>query len=66
MSGVSSQVTICPKCDKPAWAPYGMKVTGKYGQVYSYLVYRHRARAITVLFGSREQCGVGVESLLQV
>ena len=33
--------TICPKCGKPAWAPYTMKVVGKYGQVYQYNVYRH-------------------------
>jgi hypothetical protein len=35
------QATICPKCGKPSWAPYTMKVVGKYGQTYSYLVYRH-------------------------
>ena len=34
-------VIVCPKCGKSAWAPYQMKVTGKYGQVYTYEVYRH-------------------------
>ena len=33
--------TICPKCSKPAWAPYVMVVTGKYGQKYYYQVFRH-------------------------
>lgn len=33
--------TICPKCGKPSWAPYTMKVTGKGGGVYRYRVYRH-------------------------
>lgn len=32
---------ICPKCGKPAWAPYVMQVTKKYGQRYKYRVYRH-------------------------
>ena len=31
----------CPKCHKPAWAPYVMEVTKKYGQVYHYQVFRH-------------------------
>lgn len=33
--------TVCPKCHEPAWTPYQSKVTRKYGEVYSYLVYRH-------------------------
>gem|GEM_PF-3603946 len=41
LSGVSSHVTICPKCGKSSWAPYVMQVRGKYGQVYTYKVYRH-------------------------
>ena len=32
---------ICPKCGKPAWAPYVMKVVGKYGATYEYQIYRH-------------------------
>jgi hypothetical protein len=32
---------ICPKCGKPAWAPYIMRVTGKYGATYEYQIYRH-------------------------
>ncbi|MGD0396594.1 MAG: hypothetical protein ABSB26_06760 [Nitrososphaerales archaeon] len=38
---MGSQVVICPKCGKSAWAFYVMSVTGKYGQVYRYKVYRH-------------------------
>ncbi|HEV2225694.1 MAG TPA: hypothetical protein VGR56_02685 [Nitrososphaerales archaeon] len=38
---MSSQVTICPKCGKPSWAPYVMTLVKKYGQVYSYRDYRH-------------------------
>jgi hypothetical protein len=38
---MDKEPTICPKCGKPAWAPYLMAVTKKYGQVYRYEVYRH-------------------------
>ena len=41
MKQSSPKLIICPKCGKPAWAPYLMTVTKKYGQVYSYQVYRH-------------------------
>lgn len=34
-------ITVCPKCHKAAWRPYLMRVRGKYGATYSYLVYRH-------------------------
>ena len=36
-------MVVCPKpgCHLPAWAPYLMTVKGKYGQVYTYQVYRH-------------------------
>lgn len=35
------KLTVCPKCGKPAWAPYVMQVRGKYGQLYRYQVFRH-------------------------
>lgn len=38
-------MVICPKCGIEAWAPYTMKVEGKYGQVYYYQVYRHSLKA---------------------
>jgi hypothetical protein len=41
---VEKRATICPKCGRPAWAPYVMSVTKKYGQVYHYNVYRHPDR----------------------
>ncbi len=31
----------CLKCGKSTWAPYEMRIRGKYGQVYLYQVYRH-------------------------
>ena len=49
--------TICPKCGKPAWAPYVMSVTKKYGQVYHYKVYRHPDRRRR----SPRRCTVKVE-----
>jgi len=43
--------TVCPKCGKPSWAPYRMRVVKKLAskviggrpvdQVYEYDVYRH-------------------------
>jgi hypothetical protein len=41
IDSMDKQTKICPKCGKPAWAPYLMAVTKKYGQVYQYKVYRH-------------------------
>lgn len=38
---VAAAQTVCPRCGKPSWAPYVMKVVGKYGRVYEYLVFRH-------------------------
>ena len=32
---------ICPKCGRPSWAPYRMRIVGKYGAVYEYEVFRH-------------------------
>lgn len=34
--------TICPKCGKAAWNPDRVARTGKNGQTYYYLRYRHR------------------------
>jgi hypothetical protein len=39
MSG--EETLLCPKCGRPAWAPYRMKVMKKYGKVYTYQVFRH-------------------------